>query len=114
MDLDRLKKQVHQLEVESRVLLHENERYTKNMSYKVITSLCWLLRLSEELSQELSIHATELVRIKREGEEAIQRVLAEPPRPKNYADKIQELHELVRKNYTSTYSWAIPVFLQCV
>ena len=29
MDLDRLKKRVHQLEVESRVLLHENERYAQ-------------------------------------------------------------------------------------
>ena len=60
--------------------------------------MIFLLRLSEELSQELSIHATELERIKQEGEEAIERVLAEPPPPKNYADKVQELHDLVRKN----------------
>lgn len=79
-DLDRLKKKVHQLEVESRVLLHENER------------------LRCELSEEIARHEEEMARICEEGEEAIIRILEQTHPPKDYAARVEELQEeIVRK-----------------
>ncbi len=49
------------------------------------------------MSEELSLHKTELERVQTEGEEALERVVAEPPHRKDYAAKVEELRELVSK-----------------
>lgn len=98
--LTKLKKRVHQLEVESRVLLRENDRLAIkafSLSPPNIHTYTHIhhCRLKKELDEEVLFHKEELDRIHEEGKAAIADVLAQPLPPKDYAGRVEELQEEV-------------------